>query len=231
MSEGDERQESEENKDLTSEGDARSLGADFLEYLWKEHLRGELLMGNWPPKTTRRQFFSELKNSLLSGEGLVYSLDHTSELLRLARYYLRSDNLDLAALFYATYFEHCLNYMIGKLAQKRKFSRASTVQMMRDVQIRGKCSWLLEVLGIRYISAHHARNIVQISEIRNSFVHYKWQGSNLLDEKANIQKKELLKKADKVVRYLDDFVDDVLYGKKKRVVKKLSRGITVQDVP
>ena len=161
-----------------------------------------------------------LKRMCSKGLDFLPLMDHTSNFLKHARKSMNSGDMNCAALFYATYFEHRINNILGKVA-RRKLSESHYQKIMRRADIEDKCSWVMHLLSEKSISKLSIKRIKKISEIRNSFVHYKWK-PNIEHEKNEMA----LKDTDKIVRYLNRFEERIFFsGNRKNIptLVKISR--------
>ncbi len=141
--------------------------------------------------------------------------DRTDELLKTASEFADIEQLDLAILLYATYFEHVLNSIISEVLRANKVSNKSKNELLRAASIGGKCGWVLEVLGLPVFNKNHAKFIVGLAEERNSFVHYKWNLTwDMVDDSSN-KKKEMINSAKKTATYVKQYTAKVLFKGKK----------------
>jgi len=126
---------------------------------------------------TPYELSEEIWKHLLSKETPMYiTLDHTNDLLKAAQSYEKEGKLEFACLLYTLWFEHWLNSILASVFRRRKFTAKLITQIIRDIDIsRGKTTWLLQLLEMPPFKNDHLIKINKIIELRNSFVHYKWQ--------------------------------------------------------
>ncbi len=147
---------------------------------------------------------------------------HHENILRQARHFVSLEQIQFAVVLYATWFEHWLNGMIASKRLKFKLSINEAAEIIREVSLRGKTSWLLDVLGYKKISQKHRNTILQVAEARNAFVHYKFKPSE--DDKPDSEEsklKALLIEAERTIRYLKRYETKELGvgpGKVRRVL-------------
>ena len=75
------------------------------------------------------------------------------------------------------------------------------------------------LLGLKPINDRHLRKITEISEIRNSFVHYKWKVIDMDDEKFGKHEEPFetaLANVEKTVRYLQKLQNQKIFHGRKR---------------
>jgi hypothetical protein len=106
---------------------------------------------------------------------LVFVTDHRDDLGAKAREFLDTGELDLACLLYSTWIEHWFNGLVV-LGEHYGLSRQEIAQMVRDLGLRAKAGWFLEIAGLEPIADEHRDRSFAIFEKRNAFVHYKWKG-------------------------------------------------------
>ena len=147
-------------------------------------------------------------------------IDHTDSLLAHATQFSASGDLDLATVLYAMYFEHGFNRMINHTLIEKGLSEKSKNELIRAVNIEGKCGWLLELLELPKFNNEHRKVIVEVSHERNAFVHYKWNPEPFQPDTTGDKKTELIEKARKTVSYMKRYVSRVLYKGKKGDLKK-----------
>ncbi|UGA44488.1 hypothetical protein HU230_0000160 [Bradyrhizobium quebecense] len=161
------------------------------------------------------------------------AIDHAIELLPEARRLLRNGKNELSAVYFATYFEHSLNWLIFQICESKKINAATIKQVLRDTNMRAKCTWVMTLLGHKPFSKEKLRALEEIAEVRNAFIHYKWPLTELSEKesKAHGQILVKLRKAESLVRYLREFENDQLYkgrGRRLRKALKTSSSATTQ---
>src|SRR5581483_7254858 len=77
-----------------------------------------------------------LRSALQKGLKLILHVDHSGELLAQARQFFRDGELELSALFYSTYFEHRLNWLIAQFCYQKKIADSEFKQLIRDANIK-----------------------------------------------------------------------------------------------
>ncbi|MBY6069879.1 hypothetical protein KUV35_01110 [Marinobacter salsuginis] len=157
--------------------------------------------------------------SLLDGPEIQFSIDHRDKLLPNAEQFANEGSFELALMFYATYYEHTINGIIGTTVHRLDLSANVTKGMLRTVNLEGKLTWVLEVLGLPIFNANYLKTIKKVSEARNAFIHYKWQPTPG-DIKSSSEHKlgELAVDASKAANYFKKFEARCLFkGNKGRL--------------
>lgn len=179
---------------------------------------------------TEDQVFAEvaahLRSQLESKTPFGLVTDHATDILPEARRFLRQQQYELSALYFATYFEHRLNWIVVQICQKKRIDAPMVKQLLRDASMRAKCTWVMAVLGQTPFPKEKLAAILEISELRNAFIHYKWP-VELSNAKESSREQTLmkLKKAEAIVRYLRKFEEDHLYdGRGRRLLRALRNG-------
>jgi hypothetical protein len=150
-------------------------------------------------------------------------IDHASELLPEARRLLRAGKNELSAVYFATYFEHRFNWLIVQICDSKKIGGTIIKQVLRDTNLRAKCTWVMTLLGHKPFSKDKLKAIEDIAEVRNAFIHYKWPTSELYGQESMKSREQVLArlgKAEALVRYLRKFEDTQIYKGHGRRVKK-----------
>jgi hypothetical protein len=185
-----------------------------------------------PDGKTDQQLKGEVSSYILSGLKkktiqIKFGIDHTRDLLAEARRFFREKKLELAALYFATFFEHKLNWLITEICRKNQIDDLMIAQLLREASVRAKCTWILALLGQKPLKPNILNAISAINEIRNSFIHYKWPNKETDHQKsAKLDEQMLgkLKKAESIIRYLRRFEEGRLYREHGKRVRRLIRG-------
>lgn len=154
--------------------------------------------------------------------GLV--IDHREPLLEHARRFQRSEQNELACLFYATWTEHFINATIRTMCVRKRITHDEITSIIRDVPLRGKATWLLRVLGAPLIPRQHVVRIDRLATARNAFVHYKWKiTSDDVTGQLDRELQSLVVDYEKTVRYLQRYESKKLLHGIKHRIRKLSK--------
>lgn len=139
-------------------------------------------------------------------------LDYKDNILENARKFRMNDEIELSYLLYATWFEHWINEVISILAVKKDLSDKEVYEIIRNVSIVGKYTWLLKIFEFEEIEEEHLKLIIKLIELRNRFVHYKWNEKN-----DDLKKKEdiVMDKIEETVEYLMDMENKYIYNNSK----------------
>tara|TARA_R100000322_G_scaffold131122_1_gene87133 strand:- start:15 stop:644 length:630 start_codon:yes stop_codon:yes gene_type:complete len=161
--------------------------------------------------------------SLLQGPDINFLIDHRDKLLPNAEHFANEGTFELALMFYATYYEHTINKIIGATVHSSDLSASVTKGILRNVNLEGKLTWVLEVLGLPAFNAHYLKTVKNVSEARNAFVHYKWQPkSSDTKTTSGHQLPQLSEDASKAANYFKKFEARCLFkGNKGRLHKAI----------
>jgi hypothetical protein len=149
------------------------------------------------------------------------SMDFRPNLLNKARSLKRRNELNEATLYYATWFEHWINFFF--MRKTHVLDENEFRQMIRDVNVRGKYTWLLALAVGQRIPEKHLRAILRICELRNEFVHYKFKlvDADKFEDEVK-QRRQTYQAAENAVRYLEGFETKHLFkGPARRLLKNL----------
>jgi hypothetical protein len=110
---------------------------------------------------------------------LSVTIDYRDSLLGLARETNSREEYGtggVACLLYATWFEHSLNLVLAaNFTRDRDLSVEEVKQILRRGSLDDKLTWLLKVAGLPALDDVHVRALRNLNDVRNTYVHYKWQ--------------------------------------------------------
>jgi hypothetical protein len=152
---------------------------------------------------------------------MLMSTDFRSSLLSQARQFKKQKRHQESVLYYATWFEHWINGVL--ILKLNTLDELEKRQMIRDVSLRGKFTWLLALIHQTRISQRHLNAILQVNNIRNEFVHYKYKLVDVDTWKTEVQPlRQAEQKAEAAVRYLANFESRHFFkGSSRNLLKKL----------
>ena len=132
------------------------------------------------------------------------------DILATAKQFFRKGRYRESCLFYATWFEHRVNFIITR--QRFALTEDEKLQMVREVSLLGKLTWLLPALGLKRIAPSQLKVIRRVVEVRNAFVHFKYKPTNPeLEDEESKRLKLLLNKVEKARCYLQEYEEKNLY--------------------
>jgi hypothetical protein len=143
---------------------------------------------------------------------------HRDLLLDRARSFNDLGCVDDSLLYYATWIEHWLNDAISTTLRRRGFKEDFIVSVLREVNLRGKTSWLLLLLGLPPIGEALASQILQITEARNAFVHFKFPSRDV--DESPVERQRLqgqLASAESLVSALTKYEGEHITGESRRI--------------
>lgn len=157
----------------------------------------------------------------------VFSLivDHRDTILSLAELQNKEGHKEFSISLYATFVEHTLNSIIHRQCFKKNFDEKTKLDILKNVNLIGKCSWLIKLLELPPLKSDHVKTILSIADERNSFFHYKWKPEPDTDKIPDIDKEdrvhnEKIKKVKALLKYLKNYETKIVYGgKKKKIIK------------
>ena len=98
--------------------------------------------------------FKKLKD-LMKNTELSIVVDHRESILKTAEQFYANEDYDFSIIFFAMYFEHSINHIITHQLEKNKTSKKTKTELIRSININGKFTWLLEVLGLPKFNSKH----------------------------------------------------------------------------
>jgi hypothetical protein len=162
-----------------------------------------------------------IRKKLTKGCDVVLITSHQNGLLEQARSYRQKNKSEYACLFYATWLEHWVNLLLVR--SRSGLNSAERQQMLRELSFRAKFSWMLSALGYPRIPASHLNRVARISEGRNAFVHYKWQGKPMeRDDADEARMSKELQGIEGTIRYLVRFEDRHLLKGSRKILAEIS---------
>jgi hypothetical protein len=161
-----------------------------------------------------RAWVKECKESGFHFQGVT---DHTSTIWKLAAKAEKSDKIEFACLYYATWAEHQLNQIVVVLCKRRGYEDEVSQMLIRDTGFKAKFLWIHCLLRRKPRKAI-LDSLNTLSEIRNQIVHYKWKP---WDDSASERSRAALKKAHAGLTYLRHLVDERLLAGSKKQLKVL----------
>ncbi|MZK50967.1 hypothetical protein [Clostridium beijerinckii] len=147
-----------------------------------------------------------------------FILDYKDSILKQARLFYREDKVELSCLLYATWFEHWINEIISILGNRKNLNENEINEIIRHVSFRGKYTWLLKLFDFKEINKAHINLIFRLTDLRNSFVHYKWKEKN--NDFKN-EEKFVIEKIEKTVKYIRNIENRYVYNNSKRKLSNL----------
>jgi hypothetical protein len=149
------------------------------------------------------------------------SRDFRPGLLKQARSLKRRNQLNEASLYYGTWFEHWINSFFDRKAHR--LDESEFRQMIRDVNLRGKFTWLLALVVGWRIPEKHLRAVIRVCDLRNEFVHYKWKPVDFDKSEDELEQlRQAHRAAESAIRYLQEFETRHLFkGAARRLLKNL----------
>lgn len=145
-------------------------------------------------------------------------LDHTESILDAAKAFAETHDHELSIMLYATYFEHAFNNLLDYHLATKRVKEMARSELLRAVNMNGKCGWVLEILGLPAFNAKHAKVVLDVAATRNAFVHYKWKPMRDTEIERHA---ELIKEAKKTVTYTKRYTSRVLFGARKGRLHKV----------
>lgn len=209
------------DKKLKSTRRDKVLGRRFVNHLCKVFLEeGAIDLNGKSDEQNLKELFDHAL-SWSKQHPMMMTVDHKDDLIKQARIFSKQGRLELAFLFYATWFEHWVNHLLTK--RLKTISETERKQMLRETSLRGKLTWLLSLVHNASLPARHIDLILRVSEVRNSFVHYKFIVSDVDrwgESKAQHQKD--LSRIEHTIAFLRRFEAKLfLSAQAKRLIRKL----------
>ena len=160
-------------------------------------------------------------SSIDKSGGIYLVTDHRDSLLKKAECFLKTNDLELAIVLYALFFEHAINGIIVRVLEKNKIANKTKNEILRSASLKAKLTWVLELLNLPKFNEKHVKFILKIAEERNAFVHYKFNAYHA-DHDNEEPLKTILNDVKKTIRYTKNYETKITYkGKKSTIQNKL----------
>jgi hypothetical protein len=147
---------------------------------------------------------------------VTITADYRNSILQEARRYKRLKQYEFACVFYATWLEHWINKLLITYIRKTKFPKSEIPNLIKSYSFREKFLWFPLLLGLRPISIKHLNRIINLADIRNSFIHYKWPERSPHDTQHNKEVVDIMNNITTIIYYLKNY-DPII--KKKGITK------------
>jgi hypothetical protein len=147
-----------------------------------------------------------------------FVLDYKDSILKQARLFHSEGEIELSCVLYATWFEHWINEIISILGHRKNLNENEINEIIRHISFRGKYTWLLKLFDFKEINKAHINLIFRLTDLRNSFVHYKWKEKN---NDFKDEEKFVIEKIEKTVRYIKNIENRHIYNNSKRKLSNL----------
>ena len=161
---------------------------------------------------------SESKNLDNDKIEIQYAVDHRNEIINKAVDYYEKDYY-LSITLISFFIEHTINSIIDLYCRENSVSEKYRIEIIRNLSIASKFSWLLVLMKLPKINSRILKSIIKIAESRNSFVHYKWKYSNIDEDK--IENKITLTEIKTTIKYLKTYESKIEFNGLKNQIKKI----------
>lgn len=121
-----------------------------------------------------------------------------------------------------TFFEHGLNSLIDTYCSRNKIDLQIKNDIIRSTHLRAKLTWLLKLMQFPKIKKRHAQTIINLSDKRNSFIHFKWNPLSFKTVRINRKlNKSFYKEVENTITYFKGYISRVEYKGKKGEIEKI----------
>lgn len=188
----------------------KAWGADLVE-------SGEID----PKGLTQEEFDIAIRNNIRETFKLnpdhkfMIRIDHKASLLNQARDFHKDGKYEFSIVFYAIWIEHFINWMLISKMNRLDIHASNHADVLRQpFQQKIGIVWKL-LFGNETLDEQLVKDILKIAEMRNSFVHYKWNNvdPNLIDPNdMNSESRDLITLAESTVSSLNSFHSEKVFG-------------------
>jgi hypothetical protein len=202
---------------------AKSVIADLINSLHKERFITDKELAD------RDIVISKVKSYINKNKGNIdwqIIIDHRETIIEYAETAYKKENIELSIALYGTIIEHTLNRIIHLRCFEKKIDGKIQTEIIRNINIIGKCTWLLSLLDLPVLNEVHVKTIMLISEERNSYLHYKWKPEKDTDKVRDYNKEETeeikkMKAIKSLLKYLKNYETKLEFKGNKSKIKKI----------
>lgn len=189
---------------------------------------GEITDKDIQSKQKRSKILEGLEKQLSSKKSSFITLCYRESLLKTAESFKREKEFDFAKIFYAIFFEHTINSIIDIKIKQNRFSENLKMNIIRNINVYGKFTWLLELLQLPVFNKIHLKTIEKLMDDRNSFIHYKYKLRNIDDDfdLSGIKKLKEFNEINKAINYIKRYESKIAFRGKKKKIKTALKLIT-----
>jgi hypothetical protein len=131
------------------------------------------------------------------------SIDHRSSLLREANEAAEREHYELAITLYAIWLEHFINGMITRSFERLGYYEDISVPLIKELRLSTKAVVLWKLAKLPDIDQDSLKVINKVVDLRNSFVHYKWQSRDLEAEQQQFEQlQQVTEQAERLIATL-----------------------------
>lgn len=144
---------------------------------------------------------------------LTFMIDYSEDVLQEARDLMEREKYYLASILYSTWIEHWLNDVLLAAAARRQTSNDEIERILRRATIRNKVTSLFPNFDLPPLSQAHVDLILQVADLRNDYVHYKWVARTHQEiQDRNQQLKEALLAFEETLSYFQSYRTQFAFG-------------------
>ncbi len=147
--------------------------------------------------------------------------DHRDTLLTRARAEAEERHDEVAVILYATWMEHSINGILVLAFEREGHTAEVVTPLIRELRLQTKASALWRIAGLRDIGEENLTFLGQVSEFRNSLVHYKWQAHDLdLLHQRSVQLRSIIERVEELVDVLLSIETDTFWdGRETEIIE------------
>ncbi|MEV7125933.1 hypothetical protein [Streptomyces sp. NPDC093260] len=149
--------------------------------------------------------------------------DYSGDLLLKATEAMDAEEYWFSILFYATWVEHWINNILISLSRRSNVPEGVAMALVRSCSFHLKVKDVWTSLGATPIEKDIIRTMTDLMELRNGFVHYKWQTRMASSQEHEDQRlKQVAFEGQKLIAALQKIEDQVLFlGRRKSLRAQL----------
>ena len=208
------------------------LSKEVLECIAEQCIAdGRVRVKRASKRNIREQIIEAVKD-MLKRRSLRIIIDHSPSILNQDNKFAQSREYKNACLFFAMWFEHWFNGLIANIAERGLLTHNEVKVLIREMSLRAKCTVLPPLIRMPRIKKFHIDTINRIAELRNAYVHYKYQIYIADKEQPQpIITVHDIRKARRTVKYLQQYQNKFIYlGYKGKIIDLMKQESVQQGV-
>ena len=203
----------------------KAIIPDFINSLHNEGVISDADLSD------KKIVFEKLRKYMAKNSGRIdwqFIIDHRETLINVAEAENKKGHFEFAVSLYATFVEHTLNRIIHITCYSKKIDLKTQTEIIRNINIIGKCTWLIKLRNLSPLNENHVKTILEISDQRNAYFHYKWKPEPDTDKipdigKRDKEKSDKIEKIKSLLKYLKAYETKIEYKGKKKHIDKIIR--------
>jgi hypothetical protein len=196
-------------------------------------LSGDLPIDDRPAGDVLVDFVRYLRRAAAQPDtaALDVTIDHGTPLLEHARSLAVDERPVASAILYATWVEHWINGVLATVADRIPLDKKDRDALLRRPSMDDKLGWVWRFLSLTPLEPVHRGRVKALTDLRNSYVHYKWEGRTPeAHSQSDEQLRALVAAFPETVAYLDHYRRQHFDGRALDIVARVFGDDSLRDL-